>query len=141
MYFLSIYCSLLLLSVSFESPLLDHTFLKTVLDLWGAYDVQCDGVYGDEIYQEVQGKAVSYRSKLRSSSSWGSPVQWMLLPWGRCLLPSKTPMNSISTWFLVGNTKLLSDQIWLLSHSASAEEVLERLIWAYRMFAAARITN
>lgn len=53
----------------------------------------------------------------------------------------KMPMNSIPTCFLVGNTKLISDQIWLLSHSASAEEVLERLIWAYRMFAAARITN
>lgn len=142
LYFLSICGSVLWLSVSYDSPLWDHTFLKTVLDLWGAIDVQCDGVYGDgwldEIYQEVQRKAVSYIGKLRSSSSWGSPVQWMLLPWGQCLLPSKTPMNSISTWFLVGNTKLLSDQIWLLSHSASAEEVLERLIWAYRMLAAAK---
>lgn len=53
----------------------------------------------------------------------------------------KMPMNSISICFLVGNTKLMSYQIWLLSHSASAEEVLEQLIWAYRMFAAARITN
>lgn len=93
LYFLSIRSSVLWLSVGYESPLLDHTFLKTVLDFRCAIDIQCDGVYRDgwrdEIYQGVQGKVVSYKGKLRSSSSWGSPVQWMLLPWVRCLLPVK----------------------------------------------------